>query len=130
MRFVSDVRPQAQSADQQLKQRLLSLNEAETGLALAMRSIRNQVAMFREENLPLFTAIAKLNTEYDKLTGNLSAEWNGEQQNLNQLVAHVGSDDRAEAERAYRTILDLWLSIRQPLNDLFVKLLPFRQKVA
>ncbi len=130
MRFVSDVRPQAQSADQQLKQRLLSLDEAETGLALAMRSIRNQVAMFREENLPLFTAIAKLNTEYDKLTGNLSAEWNGEQQNLNQLVAHVGSDDRAEAERAYRTILDLWLSIRQPLNDLFVKLLPFRQKVA
>lgn len=130
LRFVSDVRPQAQSADQQLKLRLLTLDESETGLELVIRTIRNQVELFREENLPLFTEIAKLNTEYDKLTGNLSTDWNGEQQNLNQLIAHVSSDDRTEAERAYRAILDLWLSVRQPLNDLFVKMLPLRQQIA
>lgn len=86
--LINDVYPQAQVAIQGLKERLLAVDPASEALAdlsLVLRNMQNEASLFRQENIPLFTQAAKLENEYDKVTGTLKADWAGEEKNLSQL---------------------------------------------
>jgi oligoendopeptidase F len=131
--FVNDVQPQAVVADQALKERFLALNPEKKDLddlALVIRDMRNLADLFREENVPLQTELAKLGNEYDKITGAMTAEWEGEVKNLSQLEVLLRDQDRDVRRRAWRQILDLWLAARERLNQLYVEMLERRQKMA
>jgi oligoendopeptidase F len=131
--FVNDVQPMASVADQALKKRFLAENpdpETFADLALTIRSMRNQADLFRDENVPLQTELAKLGNEYDKMTGGMTAEWEGEEKNLSQLEVFLKKRDRGIRERAWRQIMDLWQGDRQKLNKLYSEMLGLRQKLA
>jgi oligoendopeptidase F len=38
-------------------------------MTVTFRKMRNQADLFREANIPLFTELAKLGNEFDKITG-------------------------------------------------------------
>jgi oligoendopeptidase F len=137
--FVNDVLPEVQVADQQLKERLLSLVHTDgvrgavnsiDGMPLMLRNIRNQVELFRDENVPLHTELAKLSNEYDKITGGLKTEWEGEEKNLNQLALFLKKKHRPIRERAWKTIMELWLSQRTQLNKIYTDMLAQRRRLA
>ena len=86
--LIEDVFPQAQTAAQALKERLLAFDPNSTALhdmTLVLRNMQNEADLYREENIPLFTEASKLENEYDKITGVLKTEWDGEEKNLSQL---------------------------------------------
>lgn len=131
--MVSNVRPQAEVADQKLKERLLALDipaELQERVALMLRDLRNDAELFRDENVPLQVELAKMGSEYDKITGGMQAEWDGERLNLNQLKVFLNRKDRAVRERAWHTMMDLWLGSRDALNTLYADMLQLRRQVA
>lgn len=131
--LINDVYPQAQVAIQALKERLLAVDptsEALQDMTLVLRNMQNEASLFRQENIPLFTQASKLENEYDKVTGGLKANWDGEAKNLSQLGFFLNDNVREVRQKAWQTIADLWLSQRDKLNNLYGELLTLRQKIA
>ncbi len=128
--FINNVAPQAQVANQALKQRFLMLDLPDEDLALMKRDIQNEVDLFRPENVPLFTELSKLDNEYDKITGGMKAEWDGEEKNLSQLSLYLYDQDRSVRERAWKTTMSLWLGGRKEINDIYTSMLQLRRQVA
>ncbi len=134
LNFVENIEPGYRRADQALKERLLAFvaSDKELGedMELPMARMRNQAELFREENIPLMTELAKLGNEYDKITGDLKADWDGEEKNLYQLKSLLLDRDRAVRERAWRVTMALWLGKRELLNELYNKMLTLRDQIA
>lgn len=129
--LVNNVIPHLQIVEQALKEKLLAVDTSGMPeLALMIRNMRNEVDLFREENVPLDTELAKLGNEYEKITGALETEWDGETKNLNQLAMLLQKKDRNVRERAWRTMMDLWLSERETLNALYGQMLSLRRQMA
>jgi len=131
--FVSNVHPLATVADQQLKERFLTLEpagDAVSDLAITLRNMKNHADLFREENVPIHTDLAKLGNEYDKITGAMVADWDGEQKNLSQLSVFFKDKDRSVRERAWRMTMNLWQEQRGKLDQLYVDMLALRRQLA
>ncbi len=128
--YVNNVEPKARVADQALKERLLKLDVSGEDMALVLRNMRNDAELFRESNIPLLTELAKLENEYDKITGGLKIDWHGEEKNLVQLGLFLKDKDRSVRETAWTSTMDLWLSQRQQLNKLYADMLVLRCQVA
>lgn len=132
--FVENVEPHFRRADQALKERLLAQVDDDDLLGpemtIPLRRMRNQAELYREANVPLFTELAKLGNEYDKITGGMKADWDGEEKNLSQLDSLLRRRDRAVRERAWRTIMSLWQGKRDELNALYSRMLALRQQIA
>ncbi len=127
---VKSVLPHVEKAEQALKQRMLQLEIDDADMQIALRNLRDEVDLFCEGNLPLKAELVQLSTQYDKLAGGLSAEWDGETKNLNQLAVHLDSPDRAERERGWHTVMGLWQSIQSEANDIYVQMLAKRHQMA
>lgn len=131
--LINDVLPPAKVADQKLKERLLQMDHNGRDMAdmgLVIRNLQNEADLFREENIPIQTELAELENEYDKITGGLKAEWNGEEKNLNQLQVYLKDKDRETRRRAFELISQLWLSKRASLNHIYSEMLTRRQQMA
>lgn len=134
LHFIENVEPNYRRADQALKERLLATTSDNAALgadmAIVLRNMRNQAELFREANVPLLTELAKLGQEYDKITGGMAAEWEGEERNLSQLDALLREPDRNTRERAWKLIMGLWQDKRDALNDVYRRMLALRRQVA
>ena len=130
LHMVSQVLPPAQIAEQGLNLRLLALDPSDEDLRLVLRQVREAVKLFREANIPIRTTLQKLANDYDKITGQLAADWGGETRNLSQLSAFLQSPDRATREGAWRTTLGLWAGVRERLDALYGEMLGWRVQMA
>ena len=128
--YVNNVEPKARVADQALKERLFKLDVPGEDMVLVLRNMRNEAELFRDSNIPLLTELAKLENEYDKITGGLKADWQGEEKNLVQLGLFLKEKVRSVREDAWTTTMDLWLGQRQQLNKLYADMLVLRRQVA
>ncbi|MCZ2114221.1 MAG: M3 family oligoendopeptidase [Anaerolineae bacterium] len=134
LNFVENMAPGYSLADQALKERLLermtSDDMAGDDMRVPMQKMRNQAELFREANIPLFTELAKLGNEYDKATGGMKTDWEGEEKNLNQLNSLLLDRDRDVRERAWKVTMDLWQGKRGELNDIYRRMLERRRQIA
>lgn len=134
LNFVENMAPGYSLADQALKERLLermtSDGMAGDDMRVPMQKMRNQAELFREANIPLFTELAKLGNEYDKATGGMKTDWEGEEKNLNQLNSLLLDRDRDVRERAWKVTMDLWQGKRGELNDIYRRMLERRRQIA
>jgi oligoendopeptidase F len=130
---VEEIIPQAESANQALKEKLLTLDHSQPAFAdmqLVLRQMQTESALFRVENSELQTAVAKLDNEYEKITGSMLASWDGEEKNLTQLAALLKNPDRAIRERAFAMMSGLWLQHRETLNDIYSQMVKLRHQIA
>lgn len=128
--YINEVVPKATVADQALKERLLALNLPDEDMTLVVRNMQNEADLFRDENVPLHTQLAKLDSEYDKMTGGLKTVWQGEEKNLVQLGLFLKDKDRVVRERAWKATMQLWLEKREFFNKLYTDMLTLRRQVA
>ncbi|HSH03711.1 MAG TPA: M3 family oligoendopeptidase [Anaerolineae bacterium] len=130
MAMLENVVPPAQVAEQRLKEKLLASGYNLPGMEIPMMHMQDQADLFREENIPLQTQEEKLGNEYEKMTGGLKTEWEGEEKNVSQLDVFLEDKDRTVREKAWRTKMGLWAGIRPDLNELYTKMLPLRHQIA
>ena len=128
--YLDEIYPAAQAAEQRLKEKLLSSGLEPSGFELPLQKMRNEAALFRQANLPLFSQEQKLSTQYDKIIGAQTVEWAGQEVTLAQLQPVYQDPDRAVRERAWRLAAERQLADREAINELWQKFLNLRQQIA
>ncbi len=119
LRFSSEIGPKVQEQRVHLSRRLVESGYTRDDLETLLRRFRNQMELFREENVPLQAELQKLNARYQKITGGMTVEWDGEEKTLPQLRAYLLSPDRSVRERAFRLAARPYVELRDELADLF-----------
>ena len=128
--FLAEIFPPAQEAEQELRQKLLASRLEPPSLSIALRDMRTDVALFREENLPLQAREEELSTRYFKITGAQTVSWEGEEITGDQLEPVYQEQDRARRERAWRLVHRRWLADRAAIDGLWGEFLRLRLQQA
>lgn len=128
--FLEDVFPRAEEYEQTLKKKLMGYGKIPSSFRLPFERIKQEIELFRLENLPLFVEERKLESHYDKIIGGQTVMWEGKELTVSQLRPFSLDSDRATREHAWRTALRRQLEDREKINQLWVKFLELRLTIA
>jgi oligoendopeptidase F len=128
--FLDNVYPYAEEAEQKLREKIVALGEAPPGFEIPLRKMRVDAELFREKNLSLKTEEQKLGTEYEKIMGAQTVEWEGKEVTLVGLRPVYQEIDRSRRERAWRLAAQRQIEDREAVDDLWKKSLELRITIA
>ena len=127
--FMEKVYPPAMSALNALRKKLVDSGLQPADFAVALRNWKVQIETFRDENMPLLAEENRLGTEYDKLIGAQMVEWEGEKITVTRLLPIQQNPDRQVREKAWRLSIERGMQDRNPINEVWGKLLETRHQV-
>jgi oligoendopeptidase F len=130
LRFGSQISPKAREKRVRLQERLVELDYERAGLETTLQRFRNQMELFSADNVPLFAQLSRLETEWSKINGAMTVDWDGEEKTPSQLLPFLESSDRAIRERAFRLRAKPYIEQREPLAEIFNRMYDLRQQVA
>ena len=130
LRFSSDILPKAEERSVALAKRLVESGYSRPDLDTTIQRFRTSIEIFREANVALFAEVEQHCATYQRVTGSMTAEWDGEQRPLPQLQPFLKSPDRAVRERAWRASTAPYVAQREALAPLFDRMYALRQKAA
>jgi oligoendopeptidase F len=130
LRFSMEIFPRLEEQQVRLARRLLDLGWSRPDLETTLRRFRTDIEIFREANVARSAQIEELSAAYQKVTGGLSVEWDGERKTIPQLQPYLKSADRAARERAFRLGASAYLEQRDVLADQFDRMYALRNEVA
>jgi oligoendopeptidase F len=128
--FLDNVFPPSEEAEQKLKNKLLALGIEPPRFAVPLMKMRWEAEIFREENLPLQVREQKLSTEYDKIIGAQTVQWEGKEVTVVQLRPVFQRLDRTVRENAWRLAMDRQLTDRTAIDDLWRQFMGVRLQQA
>jgi len=128
--YSENIMPKARGFEQKMKEKLLASGLEPDDFAIPLRKMRTDAEIFRDENLPLQTEIERLNTEYDKILGGWTIEWEGEDLTLTQMLAKLTEQDRSIREQSWRLLSARVEQDREDIDALWVQLLDLRLQIA
>ncbi len=134
LHYVEHVAPKTKPVYFQMQKKFLGVPchtdlDAER-FGVLIREWRSSVELFREENVPLQTEVAKLNNEYDKTIGAMTVEFDGQTLTLQQLSRYLEEPDRETREKAWRLSADRRLEDRAKFDGVFDQMLGLRKQMA
>jgi oligoendopeptidase F len=100
------------------------------GYSIMLRGLKKSIEIFREENIPLFTELQNLQTQYGAATGGLMVEIDGVEKTLQQANAYFESNDRDKRQEVYEKVSAARLAIQEKLDALFDQLIAKRHQVS
>lgn len=95
-----------------------------------LRSVKKNIDLFREENIPIFSELSVMQQQYGSIAGKMTIEVDGKEYTLQQASKFLESHDRSLRESVYRKINERRLQDKDTLNDLFTQLIHKRHQVA
>jgi len=133
--FIENIQPQIAPVSDKLNKKAANsvfLNElaSDEGYDLMIRSLKKDIEIFREENVPLFTQISTEAQKYQQISGAMTAEVNGKELTLQQASVFLMSTDRKVREDVYNKITKRRLQDHEALDNLFSVLVDLRHKVS
>ena len=129
-RFLDEIFPQSQAADQRMKEKLLASNLEPNGFKIALRNLRAEAEIFCEANLPLLAQELKLSAEYDRIIGAQTVSWEDKELTLPQLQPIYQNPDRQKRERAWRLAAKRQLADREAIGALWTKFMQVRGQIS
>jgi len=130
LRFGSEIEPRAHEQRAKLQRRLVELGYVRPGLETTVRRFRNQMALFSEANVPLFTELARLSAGWAKVIGGMTVDWDGVEKTPQQMFPYLEDNDRSVRERAFRSMFKPFIEQRDTLAGFFDRMYDLRQQVA
>ncbi|HEX5574375.1 MAG TPA: M3 family oligoendopeptidase [Gemmatimonadales bacterium] len=130
LRFSSEILPQMEERSVALARKLLETGYATPALTTTLARFRTQIEIFREENVPIFATLEEHSARYQRITGSMTAEWDGVERPLPQLQPFLKSPDRAVRERAFRASSQPYIEQRADLAALFDRMYELRMRAA
>jgi len=94
------------------------------------RSVRAEVELFREDNVPLQTEVSLLSQEYQTISGAMTVRFREEELTMQQMAKFLFEPDRALREGAWRETAQRRLRDKDKLGDIFSGMLQRRRKIA
>ncbi|PLV59750.1 M3 family oligoendopeptidase [Thermotoga sp. KOL6] len=129
--FQKNVIARLKPYEQKIKEKIVE-NErfAPRGYEYMVKILRNDVELFREENVPLQVKEAIMAKNYGTLVGNIEVEFRGEKKTVQQLSVYLKDPDRSTRELAWRKRYEGIWEVRDRLNHLFDELKELRHQQA
>ena len=132
--FISEIEPKAAPWFQQLNSKIDNCpfrQELDPEIyAVFLRTIHNDIAIYREKNIPLFTEIDRLKQEYGKISGDMMVEMDGKEITIQQASNYFKNNDRGLRRETFQKIWARRLASKDTLDKLFDDLCVLRQQVA
>jgi len=100
--YIEEVAPRLTPLYFELDKKLVELSRAirlePSRYGVLLRGAQADVELFRPENVPLETELAKLSQKYDQLSGTMTVQFQGEEKTLPQMAKYQEVPDRAVRE--------------------------------
>jgi oligoendopeptidase F len=129
-RWIGEIVPPLHEIRVGLGRRLLDFGDELPDLSIFLRELETDVEIFRVENLPRMAALEEMEATYDKITGGLTVEWNGETKTVPELQPYLLDQDRQIRERAFRLAADAYMQKRDEIAALFHQMVRIRHALA
>ena len=134
LHFVENISPKIKPYGQKLSLKMLDnphLDELNRERYKVMiRSERNFVELFREENIPLEVEIDKLSQQYQKIMGAMSVNFRGKEHTMQQMGVYLREKDRDLRHEAWQLTTDRRLEDTEKLDEIFNEMLGIRNRMA
>jgi oligoendopeptidase F len=130
LRFSTEILPRMEERSVELAKKLLQTGYTSPSLETTLARFRTQIEIFREENVPIFAELEEHSARYQRITGSMTALWDGVERPLPQLQPFLKSRDREVRERAFRAASQPYLDQRGALATLFDKMYELRMRAA
>jgi oligoendopeptidase F len=132
--FMMEIQPKIQPYADQLNRKLIgspftSLLDQKKYFTY-LRSVKKSIELFRTENIPLQAELSVLGQQFGAISGKMTVQINDQEYTLQQAAKFLEGHDRGQREEVYRKIQERRLQDKDPLNDLYSKLVVKRDQVA
>jgi len=132
--FLEKISENVKAADDRLKRRVLAspsvLELPSERYSIIVRSLQNDVDLFREANIPLETEESKLSQSYQKLMGSLTVQFEGKEQTMQQMGRYLEDPRRELRESAWRAMVTRRLAEKESFEKIFNQLLEIRTQIS
>tara|TARA_B100001250_G_scaffold138311_1_gene118383 strand:- start:267 stop:1976 length:1710 start_codon:yes stop_codon:yes gene_type:complete len=95
-----------------------------------LRTLKNNIKLFREENIPLFTEMGSKEQEHGIISGKMSVKFNGKEITMQKAEELLKDTNRDTREIVYNKISKRRLQDKKSFDNLFDKLIILRQQIA
>ena len=129
-KFFDEIFPNMQAGENALKQKMLASGLEPKGFEIALRNMRAEADLFREENLSLLSEEQKTLMEYDKIMGAQTVQWEGQERTISQMYPLQLEKDRGTREKAYRLVLERQFADFEALGEVWSNVMPMRKQIA
>ena len=130
LRWSAEIYPNIVEHHVRLAKRFVEFGVAIPGMEIVTREFRTDIEIFREANVPLFAEVEELISAYQKITGGLEVEWDGQRKTIPQLQPYLRERDRGVRERAFRLGAQAYLDRRAELLETFDRMFALREAIA
>ena len=132
--FVTEIEPKIAPLADKLNKKLINtpfVNELDQKKYFTyLRSVKNSIELFREENVELQSQLATKSQQYAAITGKQTINYEGKELTLQQAALYFKNPDRKIREEVYQIIQKRKSQDEDALNKLFDELLQLRHKIA
>jgi len=95
-----------------------------------LRSVKKNIDLFREENIPLQAELSVMQQQYGAIAGKMTVEVKGQEYTLQQAAKFLENEDRSLREEVYRKIQERRLLDKEAMNNLYSALIEKRHQMA
>lgn len=132
--FVQNIEPNIAPISNELNKKIsnspYSAQLTKTGYAIFLRSVKNTITLFREENIPLNTQLQELEQQFGEINGAQSIEHNNEKITLQKASVFLKDLNRSIREEVYTKVQSRRALDEEALNNLYTKLIQLRHQIA
>lgn len=133
LHFIENVAPHAEPWNDRLRRKLRDCAERfdlpARRYEVLLRSVRNSIELFREENIPLHVEDAKLAQQYGEITGAMTIQHEGQELTLQRAERLLEETDRGLRESVWRRIWDRHLQDAKRIDDLYLTMVAVRTRI-
>ncbi len=134
LHFIENISPRLKPVGDMLDRKLLDCQYSQDldtkRYDVLIRSTKNQVELFREENIPLETELNKLSQKYQKTMGAMMVNFHDKEHTMQQMGIYLVQNDRNLRKDAFEKSVERRLEDTEKLEDIFDEMLKLRVKVA
>lgn len=131
--FVTEIEPKISPLNDKLNRKLVAspyMNELDhEKYFIYLRSVKKEIEIFREENVPIVAEIQSESQKYGTIMGGMTVEIDGKEFTLQQAANFLKNPDRAKREEAFRKINATRMEHAAELDELFNRLISLRNQV-
>ena len=133
--FATEIEPKMAPIANQLNEKLIQNShvealEKEEKYRILFRKIRKEIALYRDENVSLFTQMQVEQQQYQSIAGSMTVQLDGKECTLEQAAVYLKNPNRNLRQEAFEKITTRRLQDKEKLDDLFNRLLKIRHQIA
>jgi oligoendopeptidase F len=129
-RWDTEIAGEINAAAVRLASRATTFRITDPTLQRTLAEWKTDIRLFREANVVRESDLEGMSLEYQKITGGLTAEWEGQAVPLPRLGPFLESPDREVRYRAWMARWEAYLGVQPALQDVLARMVPLRDAVA